>query len=50
MKKKISRILGVALTVVLLASLMVFAIPVSAAECAWSATGLPTLAPGTDVG
>ena len=42
MKKKISRILGVSLTVSLLASLMVFAAPVSAGDLAWTSdTAMP---------
>ena len=55
MKKKISSILGVALTLVLLVSLFGFAVPVSAADLRWSTQATPAgigitwqLAAGTD--
>ena len=44
MKKKFSKIWGIGLTVVLLASLMVFAVPVSAGELYWESETLPTAA------
>jgi len=55
MKTKLPKILGVVLTLILLASFLAFAVPTSAATVAWSTLPLPStagnsLAPGTDVG
>lgn len=54
MKKKFSRVLGVGLTVALLASLMLVAAPVSAGTLKWTSETIPSttgkvLQPGIDI-
>ena len=55
MKTRIPKVMGVVLTLILLASFLVFAVPTSAADLAWSSLPVPStsgnsIAAGTDVG